>query len=415
MSTASNSLSITLENAVNMHRAGEFSSASVMYKHLLTLNPAGGDEFHLLSLATKQTGDIDMALVFMRRAQQLLPGDYSSLAINAANMLGAAEADAWRRLADRRIEQAIDLAILAASVKADQGWIYGVVAEAAGRAGDYPRMAKYCEISLALEPDNPDFWYRASVKEETLWTQNSSNEAALKKSLLAARRFSRLSAWPYAPHIAEFDNDFHHGFRPSRMVGDGREYSVLYEAARSIVGVPGMTCEIGCRLGGGSEAIIRGLHATGQRRVHIGIDPYENIPSNKNLTYVNNGEEFAVSTRISFQSSFTPFAYELGIRFFLFPMTDFAFFRLFNEDEMPIFVSGAPQRNQYAFVHFDGPHELEHVMPEIEWFAPRTSPGGVWVFDDIQDYDHSVAHLRLLQLGFKVLFSGFVHVAYVRA
>lgn len=415
MDTALNKRNITMEDAVRLHQAGNYEAAAAIYRRLSALNPAGGDEFHLLALATRQIGDINQALKFLRRARQLLSSDFAGLAFNIANMLGAARSDAGRLLVSHRIEKALELAMLAAPLAADQGWIYAVVAEAAGRSGDFRRMAEYGAISLALEPDNPGFWYRMSVNEGEFWRQDGSNKAALERSLKAARRFSRLYAWPYSPHIAEFEEDFDHGFRPSRMVGDGREYSVLYEAARSIVGVPGLTCEIGCRLGGGSEAIIRGLHATGQQRVHIGIDPYENLPNSENETYINIGEKTAVQMRTSFLCSFTPFALELGIRFFLFPISDVAFFKLFNDEELPIFVSGVPLRNEYALVHFDGPHVLEHVMPEIEWFAPRTPPGGVWIFDDIQDYDHSIAHCRLLELGFKVLFSGFVHVAYVRA
>jgi hypothetical protein len=60
--------------------------------------------------------------------------------------------------------------------------------------------------------------------------------------------------------------------------GDGREYEVLVESSKKVVGVEGLSCEIGLREAGGSIRMIQALQETNQKRVHIAIDPYGNIP-----------------------------------------------------------------------------------------------------------------------------------------
>jgi hypothetical protein len=60
------------------------------------------------------------------------------------------------------------------------------------------------------------------------------------------------------------------------LAGDGQDYQILYDAALEIADVPGLTCEVGVRAGGGSRCIIDAIQATQPLRIrtHIGIDPY---------------------------------------------------------------------------------------------------------------------------------------------
>ena len=67
-------------------------------------------------------------------------------------------------------------------------------------------------------------------------------------------------------------------YRPTYLPVDGTEYDILYEASKNIIGVPGFTCEIGLREGGGSEAIMQGSLDAKDKRIHIAIDPFGDIP-----------------------------------------------------------------------------------------------------------------------------------------
>ena len=70
---------------------------------------------------------------------------------------------------------------------------------------------------------------------------------------------------------------------PQILPSDSAEYEILYEAARAIRGVPGLTCEIGLREGGGTEMILRGLRDSrpvpgDEARWHVAVDTYGSLP-----------------------------------------------------------------------------------------------------------------------------------------
>ena len=56
---------------------------------------------------------------------------------------------------------------------------------------------------------------------------------------------------------------------------DSLEYDLLHDAVLAVEDVPGFTCEIGVRSGGGSQII---MAASPDDRVHIGIDPWGQLP-----------------------------------------------------------------------------------------------------------------------------------------
>jgi len=71
---------------------------------------------------------------------------------------------------------------------------------------------------------------------------------------------------------------------------------------------------------------------------------------------------------------------------------------------------------EYALVHFDGPHDLASLAAEVAFFAPRTPPGGAWVFDDIQSYDHGTLHEHhILPAGMEMVASEGRKALYRRA
>ncbi|MGA1048839.1 MAG: hypothetical protein ACO3UU_12595, partial [Minisyncoccia bacterium] len=57
---------------------------------------------------------------------------------------------------------------------------------------------------------------------------------------------------------------------------DSFDYDVLYNAAKSVVNVDGLLCEIGIRRGGSLKYIIDGVSSNKHKTI-IAIDPYGNI------------------------------------------------------------------------------------------------------------------------------------------
>jgi hypothetical protein len=196
-------------------------------------------------------------------------------------------------------------------------------------------------------------------------------------------------------------------YYPRNLGADGREYEVLYGASRLIKGVPGLTCEIGLREGGGTEAIVQGFLDSGEKHLHIAIDPYGGIPyrvphierSPYKLEYPN-----------KMKMTCLPFIYswlaKQGVDFLFFCMEDTEFFFRFA-DGVPTYDLRKKIINQYALVYFDGPKIIEDVIKEIEFFESRTPPGGVWIFDDTGDYDHAIIiHEMVLNYKFKEIRPG---------
>ena len=168
---------------------------------------------------------------------------------------------------------------------------------------------------------------------------------------------------------------------------DSVEYEILEEGVGLIKDVPGFTCEIGVRRGGGSEKIMRKLDETGQKeRIHIGIDPYGNIDYQ---TTEDVNCRYGYSNQMFYEAMIGIYkvAQELNQHFLFFPFEDEEFFKKFNTG-IPIYDYYKNEINEYALVHFDGPHAFEPVKNEFEFFDARCNKGSVFVFDDIVNYPH---------------------------
>lgn len=187
-------------------------------------------------------------------------------------------------------------------------------------------------------------------------------------------------------------------YQPTFTPSDAPDsYDIQYKAAQHIKGVPGLTCEIGLFCGAGSESIMQGCIDNNDYRTHIAIDPYGNIPY-----YCNDGNS-PVQLGYDNQKKHTTlpklhtWANEHNTDFIFFNMEDTEFFKRFSDgvpvydsDILRIAISGYKRViNQYALVYFDGPHSLKIVLNEIDFFMPRTPPGGIWIFDNINYYDHA--------------------------
>jgi cephalosporin hydroxylase len=175
---------------------------------------------------------------------------------------------------------------------------------------------------------------------------------------------------------------------------DSVDYHVLAAAAERVRGLPGLSCEIGLRRGGGSAYIMSGLP---RGSTHIAIDPYGNLSyaqtdhSIVKLDYTNEMRDQSIGPVFEHAAS-------RGINFVFFNMEDTEFFERFA-DGVPIYEQVGRIENEYRLVHFDGPHQVDAVIREVEFFAPRAVVGCEFVFDDTGFYDHAKVHDVLVGLG----------------
>lgn len=193
---------------------------------------------------------------------------------------------------------------------------------------------------------------------------------------------------------------------PQHLEGDSFEYEYLRAAAMSIKDVPGMVCEIGLRRGGGCEAIMSGMVDADDRRVLIGVDPYGNIQYHERedsftrLDYTNvMRSEFIVNAHIC--------AAQNGIHLNFFNLEDVEFFERFW-DGIPCYNEEKYISDEYALVHFDGPHNFDNLENETNWFNDRAPEGAMFVYDDVVGfYDHDeVEEKVILPLGFELIIKG---------
>ncbi len=193
---------------------------------------------------------------------------------------------------------------------------------------------------------------------------------------------------------------------------DSSDYHLITEAVKSIKDVPGMTCEIGLRAGGGSEFIMRTLAASGQKdKTHIAIDPYGNIEYESHedikvrLDYTNEMRDLCIKDMYDL-------AYKIKVNFLFFPLEDSEFFARYA-DGVPIYREFKTIETTYSLVHFDGPHARKPLEDELNFFATRVKPGAMFVFDDVRYYDHEDFEQKcILPKGFSLVSKTGVKASY---
>ncbi len=164
---------------------------------------------------------------------------------------------------------------------------------------------------------------------------------------------------------------------------DSLEYDLLREAVLSVADVPGLTCEIGVRMGGGSQVI---MAASLPDRVHVGVDPWGNLPYETRDGIRHERSGYGDNMRRRCLAELYQWAAFEGRDLLLFVLDDEAFFRRYA-DGVPFYQDGwRLMLNSYALVCFDASHSTEAVAREAAFFGPRSAPGACWVFDDYQCY-----------------------------
>ena len=83
-------------------------------------------------------------------------------------------------------------------------------------------------------------------------------------------------------------------------------------------------------------------------------------------------------------------------------MEDTEFFKRFA-DGVPFYNEYKIVETNYALVFFDGPHTLEALLEEIDFYRSRCVEGSVWVFDDIELYLHDLLEEKLFKHGWELI------------
>lgn len=150
--------------------------------------------------------------------------------------------------------------------------------------------------------------------------------------------------------------------------------------------VKGITCEIGVDNGYSSVDIMKGMLERNMPRVHISIDPFGGIPY-RHYENIVDILDYDNIKKIKTRHKLAKWCEENKYENIFFEMEDTEFFKRFS-DGVPYYKKDKYLLNQYAFVHYDGPHNVKDVKIEIDFFKNKTPIGGIWVFDDIEQYPH---------------------------
>ena len=87
-------------------------------------------------------------------------------------------------------------------------------------------------------------------------------------------------------------------------------------------------------------------------------------------------------------------------------MGDDEFMKRFS-DGVPIYRNEKQIINHYDLVHFDGPHKTFDVVKEAVFFAERSKPGTVFIFDDYPKFNmDTILKVIVNEFGFMLLKQG---------
>lgn len=187
--------------------------------------------------------------------------------------------------------------------------------------------------------------------------------------------------------------------------GDSLEYEVFEEAIKKLTDPVGATVEIGVRRGMGSKLIIdsfRSHHPTVPLN-HLGIDPYGNIEYNPTEQHKNVRLDYTNSMKRDALLDFTKDYPE----FHMVCLEDTEFFKRYS-DGYPVYDQHKTMLSKYDLIHFDGPHDVENVLNEINFFHTRRAKECIFVFDDVQSYPHQKVDVYLKHIlgGYELTHSG---------
>jgi len=162
--------------------------------------------------------------------------------------------------------------------------------------------------------------------------------------------------------------------------------------------MPGLSCEIGLRRGGGTQYMIDGLigktiNKLKPIRTHIAIDPFGGIPYYEKENKLRTDEAYPNDMMKEALTDLYTYVQKKPINFVFFQMEDTEFFNRFK-DGVPVYGEGTKKTvNEYAIVYFDGPHTVQATLEETYFFHERTKKGAMFVYDDVSNYYYD--HLKI--------------------
>ena len=187
----------------------------------------------------------------------------------------------------------------------------------------------------------------------------------------------------------------------SDFEGDSSDYDLLQSAVKRLTNPIGSSFEIGIRGGMGSKMIIdayRKYHPSVNNLIHIGLDPYGDLPYNFSEDRKNQ------------KADYTNLMKRLTIINFLKKYPEFHFVNLDTHEFFKRFDDGYPIYNKqkkiidkFEIVHFDGLHDLESVSLETEYFLKHLNDQTIFIYDDIDTFDIEKISKKLKSIGFSVL------------
>lgn len=203
-------------------------------------------------------------------------------------------------------------------------------------------------------------------------------------------------------------------FLTDGLATDSEAYDILRDAVIAVKGIPGLCLEIGTRRAGSTKIIIDALLANGDLgRSIVCLDPYGSI-----LYAAEEGKKLRIDytneMRKDTLCNLHKYARGKPVNVFLLILEDTEYFNRFA-DGYPVYDYEKRVINEYAMVFFDGPHDVQSVVKEIEFFQSRAPAGGMWVFDDITSYPHDqVVEPKLFELGWKLVHKKAPKASYIK-
>lgn len=177
-------------------------------------------------------------------------------------------------------------------------------------------------------------------------------------------------------------------------------YEILKKYIPTLKNVPGLSCEIGLRRGGGTRFIMESFLENNDIRTHICLDPYGNILYNDIAG--EHRSDYTNDMRNETLCELYKFAYEKRLNILFFNLEDSEFYYRFG-DGVPIYNEEKELINTYCFVHVDGQHDTKSVMLAAKFFITRMSVNGIIAFDNTDHYDHTGIHKLLINNGYEFL------------
>lgn len=192
--------------------------------------------------------------------------------------------------------------------------------------------------------------------------------------------------------------------------GDSDDYEILNNAAAHVKELNGLTIEMGVRLGLSSVII---MNQNTDNKIHICVDPYGAIDysDDKHGTFKT---DYTNEVRNKCLYALHKYAFEYNKNMLFFVLEDTEYFSRFKNG-VPVYKDTKQIISEYSLVHFDGPHTLQAVKDEVNFFENKLQIGGVFVFDDLDLYNHDEVEKTLLEKNkFQIFQKGKRKASYIK-